>query len=173
MPKKREIKKKIIEDLKKEISKTKVIIFADYYNLSVKKMEELRKRLKKKDGKYVVVKKNFLRIALKEIGLENINLEELKGGISLAFHDQDEILPAKILNQFSKEHKELRIQGGILEKKFIDPAKITELAKLPEKEELIAKLIYFIKTPLSGFLRVLEGNLKSFVYLLKVIKKTT
>lgn len=173
MPKKREIKKKIIEDLKKEISKAKIIIFADYYHLSVKKMEELKKRLKKKDGKYVVVKKNLLRIALKEIGLENINLEELKGGISLAFHDQDEILPAKILNQFSKEHKELRIQGGILEKKFIDPAEIAELAKLPEKEELIAKLIYLAKVPLLGFLRVLEGNLKSFIYLLKVIKKTT
>lgn len=178
MPKTRQEKEKIIQDLQEKLSKMKLAVFADYYGLTVKEVEDLRKSLKEKQGQYLITKKNLLKIALEKSDLKDastsaqaIDLKTMEGGVSIAFHDQDEILPAKILNKFSKEHEALKIKGGILEGKFVGLDKIQELAKLPEKEELIAKLVYLVKSPLSRMKGVLEGNLRGLVCVLSKIKK--
>jgi large subunit ribosomal protein L10 len=166
MPKTRQQKENIVQDLQEKLSQAKAVVFADYYGLTVKEMEDLRKSLKEMGGQYLVTKKNLLKIALEKIGLSEVNLE---GGISLAIHNEDEVLPAKILDEFSKSHEALKIQGGILEGKFVDLNKIQELAKLPGKKELIGKLVYLVKSPLEGIVGVLQGNLRGLVCVLTKI----
>jgi large subunit ribosomal protein L10 len=170
MAKARQEKEKIIQNLQEKLSKIKSAVFADYYGLTVKEIQDLRKFLKEKKGQYLVTKKNLLKIALEKAELGNIDLETMKGGISIAFHNQDEILPAKILSEFSKKHKALKIQGGIIEREFVSLDKIQELAKLPGKEELMAKLVYLIKSPISGLVNVIQGNIRGLVCVLSKIK---
>lgn len=167
MPKTRAEKENIIQNLQEKLSQAKVLVFADYNGLTNKEIQDLKKSLRERQGQYLVTKKNLLKIALEKIDIKDIDLKAMEGGISIAFHNKDEVLPAKILNQFSKEHKALKIRGGILEGGFIDLDKVRKLAELSGKEELIAKFVYLIKTPLTGLAGVLQGNLRGLICLLK------
>lgn len=91
--------------------------------------------------------------------------------MGIIFSYEDEIAPAKILKDFQKEHKILKISGGILERNFIELNEVLKLANLPSKQELIAKVIGGINAPISGFVNVLAGNLRNFVCVLQAIEK--
>ena len=78
-------------------------------------------------------------MALDKSGLTEIDSEQIKGGVATAIGYEDEVAPAKILNEFSKKHEALALRGGIFEKRFIDLVKVKELAAIPGKLELLAK----------------------------------
>jgi len=98
-------------------------------------------------------------------------LKELEGEIGLGFGFNDQILPFKILNKFSKETGTLKILGGLIEKEWIEKERTITLAELPTKEELLARVVRGISAPISGLVNVLEGNLRGLVFVLSAIKK--
>lgn len=171
MAKTKEQKKEMIEGLKKDLSEMKSLVIIDYYGLKVNETQELRKILKKNNCRYLVAKKTLLDIALKEVGFNNIDLSDIKGGIGLVFGLDSDILPAKMTVDFAKDHKELEIQGGIFEKNLISEDKVKTLASLPTKPEIISQLLRTIKGPISGFVYSLKGNLNNLVYVLSAIKE--
>ena len=166
MAKTKQQKEKIIENLKEKFSKIKIAVFADYFGLKVKEIQKLKKLLKEKESDYLVVKKTLAKLALEKAGIKDINFDNIEG-LSIVFGYQDEIAPVKVLTEFSKDYKALEIKGGILEKEIIDFKKVLELSKLPTKTELIGKLLWQIKAPVSGLVNVLEGNLRSLICVLK------
>jgi large subunit ribosomal protein L10 len=170
MAKTRQQKEKEIEKLAEKLSKMKAMVFANYDGLKVKEVDELRKTLRDQGIDYLVSKKTLMKLALKKAGLKEIKVDELVGGVGLAFGYEEEVLPAKLLNDFAKTHQALKLVGGILENKFIDKAKVLELAKIPGKQELLTKTVWVIKSPISGFVNVLSGSLKSLLYALNSIK---
>lgn len=87
-------------------------------------------------------------------------MEKLTGQLGIVFGYEDEILPAKTVWEFSKDHKNIKIVSGILENQFFEAEKVTELAQLPTKKELLGRLIGTISAPLTNFLNLLEANLK-------------
>jgi len=167
MAKTREQKEKIIEDLNEKFGKMKIAVFANYFGLKVKEIQQLKKQLKESKSDYLITKKTLAKLALQKAGFKNINLGEIEGGLSIVFGYQDEIVPIKVLTKFSKEHNALEIKGGILEKEFISLEKVLELSKLPTKTELIGRLLWQIKAPISGLINTLEGNLRGLIWLLK------
>lgn len=169
MAKSKEQKQKMIKDLEERFSKMKSLVFSDYYGLTVKEIQELRKLLREKSGDYLVTKKTLLDLALKDTDIKDVNSKELTGGLGLAFGFDDEIAPAKILADFSKKHGALKISAGILEKRFISQEKVLELAKLPGKNELMVQIVGSIKSPLSGLVGVLKGNIRNFIGVLRAI----
>jgi len=166
----REKKQKVIEDLKEKILKQRTIILVDFTGLKVKDFSDLRRRLKLIDGELKVAKKTLIALVLKKAGLET-EVKKLKGEIALAFGFKDEISPAKIVWQFSQENPNFKILGGFLENSFIDTEKIIELAKLPTREELLARLVGSISAPISNFVNILKANIKGLLYVLSAIKK--
>jgi len=170
MPLTKEQKRKIIEDLKEKIGQQKMMIFVDFKSLKVKDLFDLRKRLRIADGLLTVAKKTLLDLAFKERKLK-IDVKKLAGQLAIIFGFKDEIKPAKIVYQFSQENKNLKILGGFFENKFREAEEIITLAQLPTREELLAKLTGSIRAPISGLINVLEGNLRSLVYILSIIKK--
>jgi len=158
-------KQKILEDLKEKIAKQKAIIFVDFSGLKAKDLFDLRKRLKKVNSELKVTKKTLLALVFKEKKLK-IDIEKLKGEIAVIFGFQNEIPLAKIAYQFSQENKNLKILGGFSENKFVEPEKIIELAQLPTKEELLARLVSSVSSPISNFINVLQGNIKGLIYIL-------
>ena len=169
MPLTREQKQKILEELKEKIEKQKTIIFVDFTGLKVKDFSSLRKKLKANDNELKVAKKTLMDILFKKVKLE-VEAKKLPGEIALVFGYKDIISPAKIVWQSSQENPNLKILGGFLENKFFEAERIIELAQLPTREELLAKLIGSIKAPISNFVYVLEANIKGLIYILKQIK---
>jgi len=171
MAKTKEQKQQTIKDLKDQLSKMKSLVFIDYYGLKANEINELRRLLEKQECQYLVTKKTLLQLSLKEMGLDAINLDEIKGGVGVVFGFESEIAPAKLVANFAKEHGQLKIQGGIFEKEFINVEMVKSLSKLPSKTELLAQFVGTIKGPVNNFVHALKGNLKNFVYVLSGIKK--
>ena len=170
MAKTKEQKQEIIKNLEQELKRMESLVFVDYYGLNVKEINELRKLLKQKACQYLVTKKTLLKLALKKMGLENIDLDKIKGGVGLVFGFESETAPAKLAFSFAKDHKQLKIQGGIFGQEFADVEMVQSLAMLPSKAELMAQVTGTIKGPLNNLVYVLKGNLKNFVYFLSSIK---
>ncbi len=171
MAKTKEQKKQIIKDLADKIKKSKSVVFVSFDKLAVKDNENLRNELRKEDSEYYVAKKTLMDLALKNSGIKDVQVKEFAGQTAVVFGYKDEVAPAKIVDKFKKD-KEGKIEfvGGILENEFIDAATVSELAKLPSKHELYAKIIGSINAPISGFVNALAGNLRNLVYVLKAVE---
>lgn len=165
----REQKQKIIEYLKDKVDKQKVMIFFDFTGLKVKDFSELRKRMKKIQSQVKVAKKTLLDLAFRKAGLK-VEIKNLRGEIALALGFQDEISPVKTIYQFSQEHPNLKILGGFFEGEVVPAEKIIELAKLPSKAELLARLTKTMSLPLSNFVYSLQFNLKGLIHILAKAK---
>ncbi|OGZ35995.1 MAG: 50S ribosomal protein L10 [Candidatus Portnoybacteria bacterium RIFCSPLOWO2_12_FULL_39_9] len=159
-------KQEIIKNLIDKLTRQKAVVFADYTGLKVKQIQDLRNRLKKEGIEFQVAKKTLIDLALEKAGLKNIKTKDIQGQIAVAFGYQDEVSPAKIIYNFSKENDALKVLAGVIQGEFFETDKIKELAKLPSRQELLAKLVGNIAAPMSGLVNALESNLRNFVYLL-------
>jgi len=170
MAKTKQQKEETVKFLQEKLGKTKAVVFTNFDGLTVEETNELRNILRENEIDYTVVKRTLLKLAFKKVDLKEVDIDQLSGGLGIAFGYEDEILPAKTLSQFAKKHPALKLVAGIFEKKFIDQSKVKELASLPSKDELYSKLVWLFNYPASGFVNVLAGNLRSLVYALNAIK---
>ncbi|MFA5155234.1 MAG: 50S ribosomal protein L10 [Patescibacteria group bacterium] len=173
MPKNKNQKKDILDNLSAKIQKSKSMVFAGFNALGVKDNEALRAKLRDENNEYYVAKKTLLNKALKDNKLE-INVRDFDGKVAAIFSYEDEVSPAKIIGNFRKDkEKENKIffLGGILEGKLLSKAEVESLAKLPGKSELYAKLVGSLNAPISGFVNALAGNLRNLVNVLKAIEE--
>ena len=166
----KEQKKKIVKDLTEKAKGAKSIIFVDYKGLEVKDVTNLKKQLREAGVDYVVSRKTLIDIALKDAGIET-SVRGLEGQIAVSFSNEDEIIGAKIIDKFSKINKNLKMLGGSLGMVILSEDEVKALAKIPSKEELLAKLVGSINAPVSGFVNVLAGNLRGLVQALNAIKE--
>lgn len=162
-------KTKIINDLKELFSRQKAIILVGITGLKVKDISELRKKIKLIDGNLKVAKKTLMKIVFKENNLK-FDKSQFKEETALVFGFKDEILPAKTVYQFFKKNDKLKILGGYFDGKFKEAGEVITLAQLPPKEELMARLVGGLKSPISSFVHVLQGNIKGLIYVLGKIK---
>ncbi len=169
MPKTREQKQKIMEELSEDFKKQKSVVFVGYQRLKIKDMNELRKKVKNNDAKLEAVKKTLLNIVAKKGGFDL--KENLPGQVALVFGFGDAMKPIKEVYTLSQKNENLKILAGIFEGKFIEGEKVIALAQLPGRKELLARLVGSIASPISGLVNVLQGNLRSLVLVLSNIKK--
>lgn len=171
MPPTRTQKEEVLKNLIPDFEKAKSIIFTKFEGLSVKDMTDLRSKLRKSNVKYKIAKKTLLRKAAKQVGLPEIPREITEGPVSTAFSFGDEVIAAKILYTFAKEHEALKLLGGIMNGELLSKEKTLQLAKLPTKEELLTKLVGSLNAPIYGFYAILSGVLKGFMYALNGVKE--
>lgn len=162
MPLTRSQKEKIVTDTTRSLKKAHMVIFADFKGMSVAKSQMFRRKVKKEGGRYVVVKKTLAKIALKGAGLPTDALENYKDTLAVVTHKKEDSALAKIFLQVAKEIPELKIVTGIFEGKSLSKIDVLELAKLPTKEEMLARLLGTLLAPISGFVRVLNGPMSGF-----------
>lgn len=165
----REQKQKIIQEVKDKIARQKAMVFVSIENLKAKDLFGLREKLKKADCLLVVAKKTLLNIAFKEKKID-FDKEKIKGQPALVFGFGDEISPAKIAYQFSRKNENLKISGGFFENKFIEAEEVIELAKIPSREALLARIVGSISAPIANFANVLQGNIKGLITVLSKLK---
>lgn len=158
-----------LKGLGEHIEKQHSILFVDYKGLKVKELLLLRKQLKDVGAKLQVAKKTLLKKALQEKGID-VDLKGMEGQIAAIFSFQDAFLPIKSAAAFSKTAENLKILGGYIENQIRDANTMKEIASLPSKEELLGRLVGSIASPMSGFLNVMQGNIKGLVVALNAIK---
>ncbi len=163
-------KKQVIENLTDKFSKMKAGILVDFTGLSVSQISKLRQQLKKEEAELKVAKKSLVSLALKEKDLK-VDLESFKGQTAWAFGYKDELALVKILAQFAKESKILKMLAGIVANDYLDAAALKALAQLPSRDGLLARLVGQIAAPITGLMNVLQGNLRNLVFVLSQIKK--
>ena len=166
----KEQKKEIIKDLTDKFSRQKAVIFSDYTGLKVNQFQELRSKLREQGIDCRVVKKTLIDLSLKKAGFDGLKAGELPGQTVLVFGYEDEILPAKILYDFSKENENLKILSGLVQGDYLESKEVISLAKLPSKQELLGKLVGSLLSPLSGLINVLQGNTRKLFFILKDMK---
>ncbi len=165
MPTSKEKKEEIIKDLKEKIKEQKSIVFVKIKDYKTKDLEALKKELKQQECSFLVTKKTLLNIALKEMKMDSVPFQTQFG---LAFSFKDEVVPAKIVQ---KKATNKNILGGFLENELKSKEEMVALAKLPSKDMLLQQLVGSISSPISGFLNVLQGNIKGLMCVLSSIKK--
>ena len=171
MPKTKEQKKEILKQLQDKIKDSKSVVFSTDQGLDVKTVEALRKELKANKAEYMIAKKTLIKKAVKDVG-EDSGLEDLTGTVGVTFSYEDEVSGAKIVNKFAKDNETLNFVGGILEGKFILPDMVKQLASIPSREQLLAKLVGSLNSPISGIVGVLSSNLRNLVGVLNAVKES-
>jgi len=164
-------KTKVIKDIKEKFEKSKVIILTDYKGLKMSQLSDLRKKLRKIDAEYKVFKNTMINLAIKDKAIEGF-VSLLNGSTALLFGYKDPVMPAKTLSKFIGENGDRpSIKGGLLDGSFIDSKAISVLAKLPSREQLLAKVLGGMQAPVYNFVCDLQGIIRKFVYALNAVKE--
>ena len=170
MPKTRKQKEEDVKVLVEDMNSAKSLVMTNYQGLTVKELEELRSKMREQGVIYKVIKNTLFEVARSKSELKDIEIEEQNGQVAIAFGMEDEVSPAKTVFDFSKGHKSMEILAGILDGKYLAKIEVEALAKLPSRDELLAKTVGTIKAPITGFVNVLAGNLRGLLNVLNSIK---
>jgi len=165
-------KKSIVAELKGKLSASKGAVLTTSRGLTVAQDTQLRRKLREAGVEYRVVKNTMTRIAAQEVGIEGLDVY-LEGPTAIAISEVDPVAPARIISDFIKENKlkALEIKAGLLDGKVIDAEGVKALADLPSREVLLSKMLAGMQSPIAGFVNVLQGTIRNFVYTLEAVRK--
>lgn len=169
----REAKEQVVAKLSDELSRLKLAVMTDYRGLTVREAEELRAQLREQGMTYRVTKNTLLRLALKsQPQMAELDPTSFTGPMALAVGFDDEVAPARVIFQYAKEHEALEIVGAITgDGKLLSAAEVKALATLPSREQLLAQVVGTIAAPLTGFVGVMAGNVRSIVNVLNALSQ--
>ena len=164
---KRAEKEQLVSELKDKLEGAKSLYYTDFTGLNVKRMTELRRRLKRAGVEYVVIKNTLALRAVNESGLVG---ERLKGPTGLVF-GADPVVAAKVLTDFAREFEQKpAVKGGMLDGKPVDAAQVKKLASLPSREQMLSELGAGLQSPMAAFVGALNGLLYMFAGALDALK---
>ncbi|MCA9618074.1 MAG: 50S ribosomal protein L10 [Myxococcales bacterium] len=165
-------KQETIDLVKGRFEKMVSAVFVDYQGLDVASVTALRDQLRKADVEYKVVKNTLTRLAVKDQGYAEELAPTLTGMTAIAWSYEDPSAAAKVLKAFQKDNEKLKIKAGLIDGKVIDEqAVVNQLAVMPGKDELRAKLLATLQAPAQQFVQQLQAPAQNFVYLLTAKEK--
>jgi large subunit ribosomal protein L10 len=166
---KKDEKRVVVEDLHAELGNSQAVFVTDYMGLTVERITKLRREITGAGGSYQVVKNTLLRRASVDTPAKVIE-QLFVGPTAIAIAERDAVAVAKALVNFAKDNEKLEIQGAVLGERALSIADIQELAKMPPKEVLLARLLGTLNAPISNFVGVLGAIVSQLVYVLKAIE---
>jgi len=167
-------KTELAASLKDKFSKAQVAIFADYKGLSASQADDLRRVLRTQQTEVKVLKNNVARLITKDgaMGADaQALMDSVVGPTLVAFSYGDPAATAKVIHKFAQENEALKLKDSLMGQKRIDASGVEELAKLPSKEVLVAKLLGTMNAPITNFVGVLAAVPRSLVTVLAAIEK--
>lgn len=155
MPKTRQQKEVIVKELAKLFKESPSVVFANYQGLSVPQADQLRDKMFENNVTYMVAKKTLINRAAQEAGFE-LDSKQFPGMLGLAFGSDDEVTPAKILGDMTKDTS-LELVGGLFDGTVVTQEYVVSLSKLPGRTQLYGMFVNVINGPVSGFVRALDA----------------
>jgi large subunit ribosomal protein L10 len=164
----------LVEAYSKKFKEAKSIFLADFSGLNVSSINNLRRLCQDAGVEYRVIKNTLAKRSLTKVGIEGVD-EMLKGVTAFAYSESDAVSPIRIIKEYNKElnkiNKSLILKGAIFEGQIIGPDKIGLLANLPSREELLAKLLGLLQSPLIKLARTFSASGQNLVTALNAIKQ--
>ena len=147
-------KDKLVAELKQKLNGAKALYYTDFTGLNVKRMTDLRRKLRKANVEYVVIKNTLALRAVNDAGLVGT---KLKGQTGLVIA-KDAVAAAKVLADFAKENDARpAVKGGLLDGKAVNVEQVKKLASMPSREQMLAELGAGLQSPMAAFVGALSG----------------
>ena len=153
-------KEKLVAELTEKLRGAKALYYTDFAGLNVKRMTDLRRRLRKQGVEYVVIKNT---LALRAVNDSGLVATRLRGQTGLVIA-RDPVAAAKVLSDFAKENDQRpAVKGGLLEGRELDVEQVKKLASMPPREQMLAELGAGLQSPMAAFVGALNGLMYMFV----------
>ena len=150
-----ELKKPVVEENSESIKDAQAVIIASYSGITVEQDTALRKEMREAGVHYKVYKNTMMNFAFKGTDCEPL-CKHLEGPNAVAISKDDATAPARILAQYAKDVKTLKLVAGVVEGNYYDEAGVNALASIPSREVLLGKLLGSIQSPIANLARVLN-----------------
>jgi len=165
---KRSEKQELVNELSQKIKGAQALYYTDFTGLNVKRMTDLRRRLRKAGVEYVVIKNTLALRAVNESGLVG---ERLRGPTGVVI-GTDPVAAAKVLTDFARENDQKPgIKGGMFDGRSIDTDQVKRLATMPSREQMLAELGAGLMSPLAAFAGALNGMMYQMVGALEALRQ--
>ena len=159
-----------IAEFREKLSGVRGAVLTDFRGLSVADITELRNLLRKSEVEYRVVKNTLARLAVKDTGLEGL-AAYFEGPTAIAISRKDAVAASKVLTTWGKSRPTFTIKGGVVEGRVVGSAEIAELAAVPPREVLLARMAGALQAPITGLVRVLAVHLLGLACALDQVRK--
>jgi large subunit ribosomal protein L10 len=154
-----------IDELAGQLTQAKLTIVTDYRGLSVTDLQGFRRNLRPAGAEFRIAKNTLTRIAADRVGIEGLE-PLLEGPTALVLVHDDLVQASKLVTDFVRTSRILTIRGGVLGTRIITTSDVDALATMPSVEELRARLVGMLASPMSRTVGVLSGPARSMAYLL-------
>jgi large subunit ribosomal protein L10 len=163
-------KQELIADYEQGLALAPHAFLVSFQGMSVPQVTDLRSRIRARGGRYQVVKNT---LALRAIGGKDLaQLEEqFQGPTAVAYTAEDVVGLAKTLTEFRKEVPVVELKGGLVDGKPISPQEVEDLARMPSRDELIAKLLFLLQSPITRLARGLAAIPRQLVVVLDQVSR--
>ena len=164
---KRNEKDQVVVELADKLRSAKALYYTDFTGLNVKRMTDLRRRLRKAGVEYVVIKNT---LALRAVNASGLTGDRLRGptGVIVA---NDPVAAAKLLTDFAKENDARpSVKGGLFEGRSLDAAQVKQIASMPSREQMLADLGAGLQSPMAAFVGALNGLMYMFAGALDALR---
>ena len=141
-----------------------------FKGITVPQVTDLRDRVREHGGQYEVVKNTLALLAIKDQPMDDLK-DHFVGPTAVAYTAEDVVGLAKALTEFRKEVPAIEFKAGLVDGKAVSAEQLEDIAKMPSREELMAKLLFLMQSPVTRFARVLNALTRDFVVVLKQISE--
>lgn len=148
-------KQVIIDEIKEKLENAEAAVVIDYMGITVAEADSMRKQLREADVDYTVYKNTLVKRAIEGTKYEGL-ADALAGPSALAISQTDATAPARVLNKVMKEFKKMEFKAGVIEGELLDAEGVKAVAEIPSRDELIAKFMGSIQSPIANFARVIN-----------------
>mgnify|MGYP001079295421 CR=1 FL=1 len=166
---KRTDKEQLVVELKEKIGGAQALYYTDFTGLNVKRMTELRRRLRKAGVEYVVIKNTLALIAVKDSPLTQIK-DKFTGMTAVAYNTTDAVVLAKALTKFAKDVPALQFKGALLNGQIVPASQIQNIANLPSREELISKMLFLINAQAQRLVTVIQAVPRNLAVVMEQVR---
>lgn len=170
MPLTRNEKEELVSSYEQGLAVAPHAFLLGYKGITVPQVTALREKVRQSGGHYVVVKNTLALRAIDGKALATLK-EHFTGTTAVVYSDTDPVALAKALTDFAKDVPAIEFKAGLVESRSVPATQIKEIAQLPSREELIAKLLFLIQSPIARFVRVLAAVPQSLVVVLDQVAK--
>jgi large subunit ribosomal protein L10 len=168
--KNREQKAQAISAFSEGIGSATNAFVLDFKGITVPQVTELRRQVRETGSEYVVIKNTLALIAVKDTPLTKLT-GYFSGMTAVVYNTTDAVALAKVLTKFAKDVPTVQFKGAMLAGQVLPATEIQNIANLPSRDELLAKLLYLMQHPIRGLAVVLNGTIRNFAVVVDQIAK--